>query len=102
MIFNRPRIVKKKSTWVFQEDMSSKTVSRKNFDARFTCDNSMYTGIDYQSILTRTYVRYVSDSGDVTVYSTNGWKQESYRTITFEEEPTGDLLTWLQANATPQ
>jgi len=30
------------------------------------------------------------------------WEDESDRTITFEEEPTGDLLTWLEANATPQ
>ncbi len=30
------------------------------------------------------------------------WTNEAYRTITFEEEPTGDLLTWLQANATQQ
>lgn len=30
------------------------------------------------------------------------WTNQAYRTITFDEEPTGDLLTWLQANATPQ
>lgn len=29
------------------------------------------------------------------------WKNESYRTITFDTAPTGDLLTWLQANGTP-
>ena len=27
---------------------------------------------------------------------------EAYRTITFDTTPTGDLLTWLQANATRQ
>ena len=34
----------------------------------------------------------------------SGWgikgENEVYRTITFEEEPTGDLLAWLQANGT--
>lgn len=30
------------------------------------------------------------------------WTNEAYRTITFDEEPTGDLLTWLQANAVQQ
>lgn len=35
-------------------------------------------------------------------YSTKGWLNNAYRTITFSEPPTGDLLTWLQANATPQ
>lgn len=40
------------------------------------------------------------------VYNTSGsitgWHNEAYRTITFLEEPTGDLLTWLQANGTKQ
>lgn len=35
------------------------------------------------------------------VYLNSRWNMGTYRTITFEEEPTGDLLTWLQANATP-
>lgn len=30
------------------------------------------------------------------------WTGEEYRTVTFDEPPTGDFLTWLQANATPQ
>ena len=30
------------------------------------------------------------------------WSGEEYRTVTFDEPPTGDFLTWLQANATPQ
>lgn len=32
----------------------------------------------------------------------NGWFRSSYRTITFDAPPTGDLLAWLKANATPQ
>lgn len=31
-----------------------------------------------------------------------GWRDESYRTIEFLEEPTGNLLTWLQENGTYQ
>ena len=30
------------------------------------------------------------------------WNGEEYRTVTFDEPPTGDFLTWLQANAKPQ
>ena len=30
------------------------------------------------------------------------WVDEAFRTITFETAPTGDLLTWLEANATKQ
>ena len=31
---------------------------------------------------------------------TNTWKAEAYRTVEFDEEPTGELLAFLQANAT--
>lgn len=30
------------------------------------------------------------------------WNGEESRTVAFDEAPSGDLLTWLQANATPQ
>lgn len=51
---------------------------------------------------------YAEKSENITVYSydevfeTGSWGAQDYRTITFEEEPTGDLLTWLQANAVQQ
>ena len=30
------------------------------------------------------------------------WYNEAYKTLVFDTPPTGDLLTWLQANATKQ
>lgn len=33
---------------------------------------------------------------------TASWVNQAYRTITFLEPPTGDLLTWLQANGVKQ
>ena len=44
---------------------------------------------------------------NIAVYSyskknSTGWIDDAYRTVTFETAPTGDLLTWLQANATKQ
>lgn len=65
------------------------------------CNNAVYTGIKYEFALVQFSIGYLSDSGSVSVY-TNRWKKEAYRTITFEEEPTGDLLAFLEANATPQ
>ena len=32
----------------------------------------------------------------------NRWEDDAYRTVTFLEPPTDDLLTWLQANAVKQ
>ena len=34
------------------------------------------------------------------VYYDETWIDIAYRTITFDEAPTGDLLTWLEANGT--
>lgn len=45
------------------------------------------------------YMRSSSDSEAVMFYG-NSWGDQAYRTITFDEEPTGDLLTWLEANGT--
>lgn len=51
------------------------------------------------------YLVYYSGGNAYLAYSSkaNSWYNgPNYRTITFEEAPSGDLLTWLQANATPQ
>lgn len=38
----------------------------------------------------------------VSVYTiTKGFENREHRTITFEAEPTGELLAFLQENATP-
>lgn len=34
-----------------------------------------------------------------TVYSYGKWKSDEFRTLEFNEEPTGALLTWLKSNA---
>lgn len=36
------------------------------------------------------------------VNNSGGWTNTAYRTITFATPPTGDLLTWLQANGVKQ
>lgn len=37
----------------------------------------------------------------VYVIKTRTWSDEAYRTVEFEKEPTGELLRFLQQNATP-
>lgn len=41
-------------------------------------------------------------TGVFPAYDSGEWTNQAYRTITFLEPPTGDLLTWLQANGTKQ
>ena len=44
-----------------------------------------------------------NSSGKGYQYDDSSWKYgEVYRTVIFETAPTGELLTWLQANAVPQ
>lgn len=55
---------------------------------------------DAYGVRTLIYYRKITENRELAYR--NGWRGEVYRTITFDELPTGDLLTWLQANATPQ
>lgn len=51
-----------------------------------------------------TYVNSTASTDKVVFNGSNAWTSygEEYRTITFETAPSGELLTWLQANAVPQ
>jgi hypothetical protein len=72
-----------------------------NFDT-ISISNTEYTsGIQYNSITTGW--NHVADfDGNSLIWNTKGADTSAYRTITFETAPSGDLLTWLQANAVPQ
>lgn len=71
-----------------------------SYDASFTSNGEIFNRIIIDSIMRR--IRYIQPNDNpVAVYSANGgWTNAAYRTLTFDEEPTGDLLTWLEANGT--
>lgn len=100
MIFNRPRRREKKQlTWHFNETIS--LPKEGIYYANFTCAGDSLIGIKIPKKSTSMgYIR--SSTSSFEVYWLQRWKAEKYRTITFEEEPTGDLLAFLEANATPQ
>lgn len=86
-----------------------------SFNISFTSNNTEYKKLE------TTMVEYVKPTWFLRYYETVGsgygdyaysyasydsensetgeWEDEAYRTITFDTAPTGDLLTWLQANA---
>lgn len=66
----------------------------------FTYDQLIRDYDDTYGVRTLIYYRKITETRELAYR--NGWRGEVYRTITFDELPTGDLLTWLQANATPQ
>lgn len=100
MIFNRPRRrEKKRLTWYFNETVAPTTVTI--YYANFTCAGDSLIGIKIpKGLMSMGYIR--SSGSNFGVYERRRWKTEKYRTITFDEEPTGDLLAFLEANATPQ
>jgi len=55
---------------------------------------------DTYGVRTLIYYRKITETRELAYR--NGWRGEVYRTITFDEAPSGDLLAWLQENATPQ
>jgi len=103
-------------TWVINEYAE---LGSFYFDVDFTSNNTEYVRLvslwveyedeyDYYSL---TYCETISPYKATEVYSydyddenygnmwNNSWIDEAYRTVTFETAPTGDLLTWLEANA---
>lgn len=83
-------------TWVFNE-APSVTGSAKVWSVNFVSNGQAFTK------LTRTTgsIRYQNETA-IAVYMvrTATWSDENYRTVTFEEAPSGTLLEWLTVAAT--
>lgn len=106
MIWNMRRRKKKVSLkWYFNSQPSIR--ESHTYNANFTSNERPFIALNtntasWQGGLAYIYHVYGSDKGE-TVYSiqAKSWKAEAYRTVEFDEAPTGDLLAFLQANATP-
>lgn len=99
-------------TWVINERLYSSAFNDSyQFNVSFVSNGQTFSGFfakwvspDYQL----GYFTDVNQSAYNQIYTmdmagTRSWTLgEAYRTITFSEPPTGDLLTWLQANAVQQ
>lgn len=89
-------------TWLLNETVIDELGDRSNPIVIDFVSN----GTNYVSLFDeRRCLYYNMASGQqILVYDDNsiGWNNEAYRTITFAKPPTGDLLTWLQANGTKQ
>ena len=92
------------TTWVINARPYGTSISFGSINAsiNFTSNNTNYS---------RIFIPIENDLSDGTeallyddqqAYRNLEWYNEAYRTLTFATPPTGDLLTWLQANATKQ
>ena len=97
-------------TWIINEKPS---VPDKMFSVKFTSDAIIYQTIILSSTgdalpgLPDVLITYRQEDGIFDpVYDiyqgTERWVSQACRTLTFETAPSGELLTWLQANAVPQ
>lgn len=95
-------------TWVLNEDMPfSSSVILPATQINFISNGVSYSNIQVSLDTSSPSIQIIySKSGiGIVAYSktTSGgsvWADEAYRTVTFQTDPTGDLLTWLKKNAT--
>lgn len=71
------------------------------FNVNFSTNLENYTSFTPTNYIPDTQ-RVIIYGDDVVAYVFDTWTDQAYRTVTFETAPTGDLLTWLQANAVKQ
>ena len=92
-------------TWIINETPNTQSVifptttSLWKQTINFISNNIQFTSIE---IIDGVDELYYGGTSGVTTYSEGTWDNQAYRTIVFETTPTGELLTWLQANAVPQ
>lgn len=98
-------------TWQLNDTLTLFGMETKQFDINFISNSQSFKAI-YFTLGASPIMRYLTDvdtQSGITPYSENfKWMGEddtdhsAFRTITFETAPSGELLTWLQANAVPQ
>ena len=93
--------LKTSPTWYLNDSLGYNTLERTNVG--FTANGEHFDQIVAFSMMGGVQLIFIvtSPATSVTPYD-RGWTQSAYRTVTFDEEPTGALLTWLDANGTRQ
>ena len=106
MIYNMRRRKKKANLkWYFNSQLS--ILENRTYTANFTSNGRAFIELitdtsSWSGGFAYGFYAYGGNRKDI-VYSnkTNTWKAEAYRTVEFDEPPTGELLAFLKANATP-
>ena len=87
-------------TWYFNETLTGlPPAADKAFAVTFTSNGIQYTTITLPHIFSS--IIYNQSNGDYIIcYQSGSWKDPIYRTIELDDPATGELLTFLQQNAT--
>ena len=88
-------------TWYFNDTIGKPSSLVVSFN--FTSNGTEYTRMEEVRIGKFVHqMQYKGDTGSYKVYdyNTSTWVNEAYRTIVLDEPATGDVLAFLEANAT--
>lgn len=92
--------------WLLNETISLPTSTLYgSFTVPGDSEGYVFTKIEQRYLSGIFNLVYATESAAEYVYAggyLNQWSSAKYRTLNFLEEPTGELLTWLQANAVQQ
>ena len=98
-------------TWVINETPTTEplglTQNIKIYNANFTSNGTTFENIGLSNEMVpgkpsnlANIIYNAGLSSTESVYNSGMWENEAYRTIKFETAPTGELLQWLEQNAT--
>lgn len=106
MIHNTAKLTTKfEETWVINEHAEIVWNDPWEYSIKFSSNGQIFSKI--ANVVESFAPHLYYDSNEVGVGDRRGeriiaWRNEEYRTVTFLEPPTGDLLKWLQKNAVKQ
>ena len=82
--------------WYFNTSPKALGKQGTSYSIGFTSAGTHFSILRNGTVFKEKFFLYYDD----TEAYKSGWKNSAYRTITFDTEPTGALLTYLEANAT--
>ena len=86
-----------RETWVLNSEANLAPSDGGTFNASFKSN-----GLPFSSITPSLNMRRQISYDNTVVKAFDKWPSEAYRKLTFNAPPTGNLLTWLQANGVKQ
>ena len=89
-------------TWYFNDTINATEIS---YTFNFASNGKLFTSLLRSYRITSLFkmdvlVYTTSSESKVKAYDVGSWAEQAYRTIVLEEPASGELLTWLEANAT--
>ena len=90
-------------TWVINELSAAR--DGETYEIKFSSNGKQFSRIVFEEPGRFSQYLYYDDLAVANAAGSGYYHfvvDQAYRTITFDEPPTGDLLTWLQANAVQQ